>query len=95
MPLQKGLLQFFGQTPRGIALIVGISVALIFAGSAYGSTTFPDACGGANNFDYAVCERVDYLAQREDDNDQIRSWILGVILFTATVPIWRKVFVGA
>lgn len=64
---------------------------LIFAGSAFGAT-FPDACGGANNFDYATCERVDYIAQHEDDNQQLYGWITGIALFGVTIPVWRGVF---
>lgn len=53
-----------------LVLVVGVA-ALSFAGvaSADPVPTFPDACGSANNLDYAVCERLDYIAQEQSNID--------------------------
>jgi len=56
--------------------------------------SFTDSCGGPNNFDPAVCERIDYLVSEQDDTQRILSWTLGVLTFAITLPVWTRVFRG-
>ena len=53
------------------------------------AATFADACGGPNNLDPAVCERLDYLAQQTDGGSRQLSWILGALACIAVLPILR------
>jgi hypothetical protein len=74
-----------------------IAVAVLVLGIAVPGAraeSFTDACGGANNLDPATCERVDYLITQEDDTQRVLSWVLGVITFGVTLPVWRGVFRG-
>lgn len=57
--------------------------------------TFPDACGGANNFDYAVCERLDYIASQESQLDTLVTYLgagIGVGLVLVCVPVLMRTF---
>lgn len=94
MPLPTNGVAQFGLTPRILStLFIAVFLFLFAVGSAR-AESFPDSCGGANNFDYATCERLDYLVTQEDDTQRLLSWILGALVFTATIPVWRGVFRG-
>lgn len=71
-------------------LFVALMLSL-FAVATAGAESFPDNCGGANNFDPANCERLSLIAQQSEDQTQFLGWILGAVLFGVTVPIWRGV----
>ena len=84
----------FALTRRILSLLcVTVLLSLIAVRDAR-AESFTDACGGANNFDPAVCERVDYLVTQEDDTQRILSWIFGGMVFAITLPVWRSVFRG-
>jgi len=60
---------------------------------------FPDACGSANNLDYATCERLDFIAIREDDTAQNTTliwwgvWTLcGLVIVLLIAPIFVDAF---
>jgi hypothetical protein len=81
--------------PRRVLSVVFSAVILgLIAVSPVQAESFTDACGGPNNFDPAVCERVDYLVTEQDDTQRILSWTLGVLTFAITLPVWRGVFRG-
>lgn len=80
---------------------LAILFALFWTPGAKATPSFPDACGGANNFDYAVCERVDYLATQSDtlvaDSNnavQLLGWIVGGVLFLCVAPVFLRTFGG-
>ena len=84
----------FAITRRILSLVfLTVLLSLIAVGAAR-AESFPDDCGGANNFDPAVCERIDYLVTQEDDTQRILSWIFGGMAFAITLPVWRSVFRG-
>jgi hypothetical protein len=78
-------------TPRILSVFFVALMLSLFAVATAGAGSFPDNCGGANNFDYASCERLDFMAQQSEDQTQFLGWILGAVLFGVTVPIWRGV----
>lgn len=60
---------------------------------------FPDACGGVNNFDYAVCERLDFVAQQQDSIAQSSTliwygiWTLaGLVIVLMIAPMFVEAF---
>jgi hypothetical protein len=58
---------------RFLAAVPVMVVAAVIASPAVAAApSFADACGSVNNFDYAVCERLDYLANSEsEDTDKL------------------------
>lgn len=84
----------FALTRRILSIVfLTVLLSLIAVGVAR-AESFSDSCGGANNFDYATCERVDFLVTQEDDTQRILSWIFGGMVFAITLPVWRSVFRG-
>lgn len=84
-----------------VLLLLAACALSVGAGRAAADTppSYADACGSANNFDYAVCERVDYigseLAAQQDRLDLAWSGVwfaAGVALATAcggVIFAWR------
>jgi hypothetical protein len=81
----------FVLTPRILSVVIVAVLLFLFAVGAARASSYPDPCGGPNNFDYASCERLDVIAQQAEDQTQFLGWILGAVLFGITVPIWRGV----
>lgn len=79
-----------------VALAGGVSAG---AAGAATTVTFADACGSANNLDYAVCERVDYLDQQVSgiDSDLNLIWwgvwiVAGLVTVRLVQPYWDRVW---
>lgn len=79
---------------RFLSTVLAVVLLSLIAVSAAPAESFTDACGGPNNFDPAVCERIDYLVTEQDDTQRILSWTLGIVAFGITLPVWRSVFRG-
>jgi hypothetical protein len=67
------------------------------AASAAPVPTFADACGAPTNFDFAVCERVDYIAAEDsaiDDNTTLMWWgvwfACGLLLVLVIAPNFSR-----
>ena len=60
---------------------------------------FPDNCGGVNNFDYAVCERLDFIATEQDqiqENTTLAWWGIwtacGLLVILIIAPMLTDAF---
>lgn len=81
-----------------VALLIPV-LYLVFVGSAMAisAPSFADACGSANNLDYAVCERLDYIAnsqyliaQESEDSTRYLGWAVGAIVFISVAPVLMR-----
>lgn len=90
----QGLSHPFPRARRSFRLgfCIGISAGIFLLAGSAKAASFPDACGGANNFDYATCERVDYIAQHSDDEEQLLGWVVGAVLFSCVAQVFLITF---
>jgi hypothetical protein len=80
-----------------LAAVITAAVATPLASAAV--PAFADNCGGVNNFDYAVCERMDYVAQQQDSIAQSSTliwygiWTLaGLVIVLMIAPLFVDAF---
>jgi hypothetical protein len=71
-----------------VAAIVG-ALALLFPLSSLGAS-FASSC--ASDLDVATCERMDYVAQAQEDEHRLLGWIAGISLFLVVLPIFHRTF---
>jgi hypothetical protein len=81
-----------------VSLVV-VAAALATSPASAAAPTFPDACGSTNNFDYAVCERIDYMVIQQDDEQQSLTllwwgiWtIAGLLIVLLIAPMFVDSF---
>lgn len=74
---------------RGIAIGLVVAALAVGVGRAAAAPvpTFADACGSVNNLDWAVCERLDYVASEVSTIDAQQS-ADSTTLQVAAVGIW-------
>lgn len=76
-----------------------VAAALVTPLASAAVPAFPDACGGVNNFDYATCERLDFIAQTQDSISQSATllwygvWTLaGLLIVLLITPMFVDAF---
>jgi len=89
--------RFSARLLTGVLAVITAAVVTPLASAAV--PAFPDACGGANNFDFAVCERLDFVAQQQDAIAQSSTliwygvWTLaGLVIVLMIAPMFVDAF---
>lgn len=86
-----------------VALTVSLAVLVLACSPGVANAspppTFPDACGSVNNFDYADCERLDFLATEvggQGDQMELVWWGVwinaGLLTLLVVQPYWDRLF---
>lgn len=80
-------------------LVAVVAAALVTPLASAAVPAFPDACGGVNNFDYATCERLDFIAQQQDSIAQSSTlvwygvWtVCGLLIVLMIAPMFVDSF---